>query len=492
MGNSKSRIQQPGGRCTPENSLALPSTNTNNNKKRPKILSIPSLLSPSQSTSAKQNTKDDNIPVILQDPAPDSSSLNLDPFEHYNDSHSRSHSPFEEETQLDLLQLPHAKHDGSDHHTYSSRTSSRSNFSDSITTRSGSVLSSTTKSYRTSSPTHSHEQRQRSNLIPLDSSTNKRLSQITQHSTFSKTIGFGDRHDDDDDDDDREHFTHEFHLAEDLWHLRGSSQINEMIRDKHRRMHFFLKRVWKGNYLAPIENPSLIIHWASSPGSWCYEMARAYPKTTLVGIDQISQLEIISASVSNLYLRQCPLYELDGGMSLFENNSADLIAVRDDFIYLLPQSQWDTLMAQFYRVLKPGGYLEIYYQDYTLNATDPYGKTLDTWIHHLAERARVSQDVYGDLKRICAQLGFGKRDYRQVDLPIGDWSSSPTMKDIGYLAKIIIYKRFKILKYWVLALEQDLTEDEFMKTLGNAMEACERGKHHFVSCYFGVQKPSLS
>jgi hypothetical protein len=61
----------------------------------------------------------------------------------------------------------------------------------------------------------------------------KRLSQMTQHSTFSKTMGAGYGHHEDTDTE--EERPPGFHLAEDLWYLRGINQLSEMIRDKHRR-----------------------------------------------------------------------------------------------------------------------------------------------------------------------------------------------------------------------------------------------------------------
>jgi hypothetical protein len=64
----------------------------------------------------------------------------------------------------------------------------------------------------------------------------KRLSQMTQHSTFSKTMGAGyGQHEDTEEEDTEKDHPPGFHLANDLWYLRGLNQLSEMIRDKHRR-----------------------------------------------------------------------------------------------------------------------------------------------------------------------------------------------------------------------------------------------------------------
>jgi hypothetical protein len=91
-------------------------------------------------------------------------------------------------------------------------------------------------------------------------------------------------------------------------------------------------------------------------------MALSHPTTTVAGIDQIEQSKLTFTTVTNLNLTEVALFEPGGGMGTFDSNSADLIVVRDDFIYLVPKHQWVLLIAQFHRVLKPGGYLEIYSQ----------------------------------------------------------------------------------------------------------------------------------
>ncbi|ORZ17625.1 S-adenosyl-L-methionine-dependent methyltransferase [Absidia repens] len=252
--------------------------------------------------------------------------------------------------------------------------------------------------------------------------------------------------------------------------------------------HYFLKRVWKGDFLVPLENPSLIIQWACSSGSWCFEMALAYPDCTVVGLDESEGIPC-TPTIPNMSKRQAPLYEKDGGMAQFENDSADLIVIRDEFMYFAPDDKWHTLLAQFYRVLKPGGFLEIYGHDFQLHATDPYGKKLDEWTRHLGTSAGVSPDFPQNLEKHCCELGFVEKDYRSADLPLGEWPVAPIMKEMGYLAKIIIIKRFQILKRWILGLEENLTEEEYTETIKAGMEECERQQNRFRCFYLAARKP---
>jgi ubiquinone/menaquinone biosynthesis C-methylase UbiE len=94
-------------------------------------------------------------------------------------------------------------------------------------------------------------------------------------------------------------------------------------------------------------------------GAWCFDMALAYPDCAVIGLDE-AEGRSCTPSITNLSKRQSPLYEQDGGMSQFEDDSADLIVIRDEFMYFAPDEKWRTLLVEFYRVLKPGGFLDIY------------------------------------------------------------------------------------------------------------------------------------
>ncbi|CAO3598483.1 unnamed protein product [Absidia cylindrospora] len=320
---------------------------------------------------------------------------------------------------------------------------------------------------------------------PITTGSSNRHSQYSQQWTLTTV---NDAYNLDEDEDDDQYMNGSVFLAKDLWRLRSVNRICEAVKDKQRRVHYFLKRVWKGDFLVPLENPSLIIQWACSSGAWCFEMALAYPDCTVIGLDESEGISC-TPTVPNMSKHQAPLYEKDGGMAQFEDDSADLIVIRDEFMYFAPDDKWYTLLAQFYRVLKPGGFLEIYGHDFQLHATDPYGKKLDEWTRHLGTSAGVSPDFPQKLEKHCSELGFVETDYRSADLPLGEWPVAPIMKEMGYLAKIIIIKRFQILKRWILGLEENLTEEEYSETIKAGMEECERQQNRFLCFYLAAQKP---
>ncbi|KAI8096384.1 uncharacterized protein BX664DRAFT_355752 [Halteromyces radiatus] len=276
--------------------------------------------------------------------------------------------------------------------------------------------------------------------------------------------------------------------AKDFWDLRSLNHIRESVNDKQRRTHYFLKRVWNGNYLVPLQDPSLFIQWSSSTGIWCFEMALEFPNTKVIGVDELRP-ERMASSLPNLNIRQSHLYEPGGGMRQFENNSTDLIAIRDEFMYMVPDDQWEILLTEFYRVLKPGGYLEIFGQNFAFLSTGSAGNKLNGWINHLATSTGVATDFPKSLKGHCDKIGFQNAELREVELPIGEWSRTETLKEMGYLAKIMISKRYKILKHWILGLEHDVSEEEFLDALNQSMDECESYNSRCRCYYVGAQKP---
>lgn len=260
MGNSESKVhhlreqhynkEQSSAISNTTGDISPPTTDT---KKRPKFLSLPPSwtlsrsVSPASTSTKQRNKNEKDIPVILNDP--ESPQIYLDPFECHKRPNHVAQSPLslerqrQEQSSTGLLRLP--DNDSNDSHKYCpSRSSSRSNLSESTgivstatrpTSPSNFSSSSISGTLRHPSP-ESPSMRQRKHSSSDVPTITKRLSQMTQHSTFSKTMGAGYGHHEDTEEEDTEaERPPGFHLAEDLWYLRGMNQLSEMIRDKHRR-----------------------------------------------------------------------------------------------------------------------------------------------------------------------------------------------------------------------------------------------------------------
>lgn len=50
------------------------------------------------------------------------------------------------------------------------------------------------------------------------------------------------------------------------------------------------------------------------------------------------------------------------GLESFHDNTVDFIMMRDVWLVNSPASKWTLILQEIYRILKPGGFIEIYEQ----------------------------------------------------------------------------------------------------------------------------------
>lgn len=56
------------------------------------------------------------------------------------------------------------------------------------------------------------------------------------------------------------------------------------------------------------------------------------------------------------------IHQGETGLNVIENNQVDYIVMRDVWLVNCPVSKWTNLFEEVLRILKPGGYIEIYEQ----------------------------------------------------------------------------------------------------------------------------------
>lgn len=222
------------------------------------------------------------------------------------------------------------------------------------------------------------------------------------------------------------------------------------------------------------------------------------------------------------------IHQGETGLQEFGDNQVDYIMMRDVWLVNAPACKWTNLLKEIYRILKPGGYIEIYEQgkrylhvrshshwnadsstDTNFKSMGPNLTILEQWSDRFYEAIKVDRNTNGELGSYLKNAGYTDVKEKSIELPIGEWPDSKgrwsgtcsidsvvltffdiEMKETGYLQKDITERRFRESKRWYCKFN-NLTEREYTKTLIQAIDECDDYKTSVRSFYFSAQKPTL-
>ncbi|KAI8065247.1 S-adenosyl-L-methionine-dependent methyltransferase [Gongronella butleri] len=185
--------------------------------------------------------------------------------------------------------------------------------------------------------------------------------------------------------------------------------------------HYLLRSVFAGaDFHAPVhaalkDTPDglVVIDIGCGRGHWTMEMATAFPNSTFIGIDQHivypKDIKPRNCHFRQADIRQFPLP--------FPNDSVDYIFQRD-MNMSLHQDDWSMLIAEYHRILKPGGWIELMEPD--LETKSSLEKECVMNDHLLRALSARGQDPYVGrrLPILLANHGFRRVESHFQSLPL--------------------------------------------------------------------------
>ncbi|KAI9494616.1 hypothetical protein BDB00DRAFT_871170 [Zychaea mexicana] len=260
--------------------------------------------------------------------------------------------------------------------------------------------------------------------------------------------------------------------------------------DFQQRKHFLLKRVWGGIYQAKIRNPKLIVHWMCSSGHWEPEMAREFPNAKIIGLDY-KPVPSGSYTPKNVEFRQMRAQSHSNGihgLEKFAENSVDLLVLRDLWILGSKNQQGGNVLERAFKILKPGGWLEIYDQDRPVVSGGPNFDQLERWIEVCKKIFNVSLEKLEHMVEELEAIGFTNVNSQSVELPVGEWASTPMLKETGYFIKDLRRRRF-LIRAPGIRYSCNVSDSKLRRTLRRALDDCEDYRAHTSWYCFNAQKP---
>lgn len=100
--------------------------------------------------------------------------------------------------------------------------------------------------------------------------------------------------------------------------------------------------------------------WCCGIGVWDIEMSLLFPKAQIIGVDfKDATLSNLQHEYPNIKFKHVVIHNDSTGLENFESNSVDFVMMRDVWFINAPPSKWINVLKEAFRILKPGGWIEI-------------------------------------------------------------------------------------------------------------------------------------
>ncbi|KAI9497451.1 S-adenosyl-L-methionine-dependent methyltransferase, partial [Zychaea mexicana] len=140
-----------------------------------------------------------------------------------------------------------------------------------------------------------------------------------------------------------------------------------------------IKLAFEGEFALPIDFHKIehgrVLDVGCGPGHWCFDLAQDYPRLHVIGVDNVNMFPDPSSVPANCELIK---YNVLDGLThtLFPEASFDCIHIR--FMCLaFTREQYSQVIDDCWRLLKPGGYLEILEMDMMVYSPGPATERLN-------------------------------------------------------------------------------------------------------------------
>ncbi|KAI9366412.1 S-adenosyl-L-methionine-dependent methyltransferase [Pilaira anomala] len=181
------------------------------------------------------------------------------------------------------------------------------------------------------------------------------------------------------------------------------------------KQHLVLRYVLQTNFIAPVqkklEEGITVLDSACGPASWTFDMANDFPNSKFYGID-----------INNTFPNESKPENCDfvlGNVSEeipFPDNTFDYIHQRL-LVLGLTSEMWERNLKELFRVLKPGGYIEIKEPDLKdLDNTGPSSKKLQAALTSVLEARGIPIKIAVELEERITRAGFVNQENMIVKL----------------------------------------------------------------------------
>ncbi|KAI7857000.1 S-adenosyl-L-methionine-dependent methyltransferase [Circinella umbellata] len=190
---------------------------------------------------------------------------------------------------------------------------------------------------------------------------------------------------------------------------------DEEEQDRLNSEHFAIKALFTSNILPYVEqrlpDDANILDLGCGSGSWVMEMAIEHPNARVTGID-MSDMFPAAIRPENVTFK---LTNIIDGLP-YDDNTFDFVHMRQ-LIVGLRATEWPNVITEIFRVLKPGGLVQLVESDFTVD------RGQDPWIASKLEQL-LSDRTFDDIHQETRTIEFGKEGDPIAGEMMWSWKSA--------------------------------------------------------------------
>ncbi|GAN05254.1 type 11 methyltransferase [Mucor ambiguus] len=198
-------------------------------------------------------------------------------------------------------------------------------------------------------------------------------------------------------------------------------ECDEEEADRIQLKNDLVKLAFEGEFSLPFDYRDLpsgrILDVGCGPGSWCIDLSTKYPRIQVIGVDSDDMFPSKRNLPSNCQLLVCNVLD---GLKEFPEGSFDVIHIR--FMVLsFTTIQYPQVVKDCWRLLKPGGYIEILETDLTVHSPGPITMKLNEEMHEVSISRGLNPRRQADKLSELVPSGAINRQVKYRSIPIGVW-----------------------------------------------------------------------
>lgn len=196
--------------------------------------------------------------------------------------------------------------------------------------------------------------------------------------------------------------------------------------DRVHQQHWILRYALQSNYQAPLtdqlEKGITVLDSGCGPATWTFEMGEAWPNSTFHGIDascvfpeniKPANVEFVLGNIA----KEIP----------YADNTFDYVHQRL-LLLGLTNDDWDNALKELYRVLKPGGYIEIAEPDLQdLENMGPTLRKLQYTMSDMLKSRSMPNKVACELEDRLIKAGFVSTKLKVTPLKLNHTDKAGTL-----------------------------------------------------------------
>ncbi|KAI8974720.1 S-adenosyl-L-methionine-dependent methyltransferase [Pilobolus umbonatus] len=187
--------------------------------------------------------------------------------------------------------------------------------------------------------------------------------------------------------------------------------------DRLQLQHIIFKYILQCIYHAPVREKLIegisVLDAGCGPGVWTFDMAETYPESKFTGVD-ISFVFPETVEQTNVELQVCNITK----EMPFEDESFDYIHQRL-LLFALSRNDFLESLKNAYRLLKPGGYIEMVEPNMkSFHNIGPLMTELGSYIDAMMNMKGMLSDIGENLEILLEEAGFENIEVEIKRLPI--------------------------------------------------------------------------